>query len=107
LLYADLAMNIVRSEGLSSSAWQTQSRDRFWAGVTPLYAYTLAGWLWLFGAGPLAVRSPGYVLISLAALGAGRPGDLRREFANKIICYGNPGSVEWLVRIRIPRCRAK
>jgi hypothetical protein len=66
ILSADAGIHLAQGKGFVSAAWFNQPSWEFWASYTPLYAFTLAGWLKLFGISAFAVRSFGFLLITAA-----------------------------------------
>jgi hypothetical protein len=68
MMWTDPAANLYFGKGFTSSVWYVQSPSAFWAGNVPLYPLVLYVWLRLFGFGPLAVRSMGYVMMLGAAI---------------------------------------
>jgi hypothetical protein len=80
-MYVDPAVNLLRHNGFTSSAWYDVVFGRFWFSNTPLYEALLFVWGKLFGDGFTALRSLNDVLISIAAMllywFASRSGELR------------------------------
>jgi len=67
VLWSEPAINLVKTGHFTTSVWQLQPADTFWAAQSPLYCFLLAGWLPLAGDSLLAVRSFNYVLMTVAA----------------------------------------
>ena len=66
VMYADPAINWLRGDGFTSTAWSVQHGTEFWASNVPLHAVLLRGWLALTGVSALAVRSLNYLLFAAA-----------------------------------------
>jgi len=49
IAYSAPAVNLVISGTFTSSAWYSQTKDKFWMSNTPLHQFLLARWLRLFG----------------------------------------------------------
>ncbi len=64
--YTDPAVNFAQGRGFTSAAWFVQSRDKFFAGNSPLHSLCLCPWITCFGISPMAVRSFNYVLMVAA-----------------------------------------
>ena len=63
---ADPAVNLYLGNGFTSTAWQYQTKEEFWASNAPLHQILLYHWLLLFGLSPIAVRSINFVLMAIA-----------------------------------------
>jgi len=67
VLWSEPAINLVKTGHFTTSVWQLQPADTFWAAQSPLYCFALSGWLRFAGTSLLAVRSFNFVLVSFAA----------------------------------------
>jgi len=68
VMFTDPAANLYFGNGFTSTAWEFQTKDEFWAGNAPLYSILLAAWMHLFGFSVLAARSLNYVLTIISAI---------------------------------------
>jgi hypothetical protein len=62
---ADPAVNLYFGKGFTSTGWQYQTKEEFWASNAPLHQVLLFHWIRLFGFTPLAVRSISFVFMAL------------------------------------------
>src|SRR6266496_379961 len=67
LIFGEPAINLARTGHFTTSIWQLQPADTFWAAQSPLYPLVLSLWLRVWGFSLLAVRSFNLVLISISA----------------------------------------
>ena len=68
VMFIDPAANLYFGNGFTSSAWFAQTKDKFWAGYTPLYSFLLYLWMQLFGFGVYTARSFNCLLAATCAL---------------------------------------
>jgi hypothetical protein len=68
IYFADPAINLIRGEGFISRVWDNSPETRMVASTSPVYSLVLAGWLKMFGADLLAVRSLGVFLTAAGML---------------------------------------
>ena len=61
---ADPAVNLYLGKGFTSTGWQYQTKEEFWASNAPLHQILLFHWLKLFKLSPLSVRSMNFVLMA-------------------------------------------
>ena len=54
---ADPAVNLFQGNGFTSTGWQYQKKDEFWASNAPLHQILLFHWLKVFGFNPYSVRA--------------------------------------------------
>jgi hypothetical protein len=66
ILWSEPTINLVRTGHFTTSVWQLQPANAFWAAQSPFYPLALAVWLKFAGFSLLAVRSFNFVLISVA-----------------------------------------
>jgi hypothetical protein len=66
--FSEPAINLVRTGHFTTSVWQLEPANAFWAVNSPLYPFAISVWLRLTGFSLLAVRSFNYFLITIAAL---------------------------------------
>lgn len=57
VMFIDPAANLYFGNGFTSSAWFAETKDKFWAGYSPLYSFLLYLWIKLFGFGIHTARS--------------------------------------------------
>lgn len=65
---ADPAVNLYLGNGFTSTGWQYQTKEEFWASNAPLHQILLYHWMLIFGFNPIAVRSINYVLMAICVL---------------------------------------
>jgi hypothetical protein len=61
---ADPAVNLYLGRGFTSTGWQYQTKEQFWASNAPLHQILLFHWLKAFKLSPLSVRSMNFVLMA-------------------------------------------
>lgn len=61
---ADPAVNLYLGRGFTSTGWQYQTKEEFWASNAPLHQILLFHWLKAFKLSPLSVRSMNFVLMA-------------------------------------------
>jgi len=61
---ADPAINLYLGRGFTSTGWQYQTKEEFWASNAPLHQILLYHWLKLWKLSPLSVRSLNFVLMA-------------------------------------------
>jgi hypothetical protein len=66
ILWAEPAINLVRTGHFTTSVWQLQPANAFWAAQSPFYPLVFSVWLKLFGFSLLAVKSFNFMLVSVA-----------------------------------------
>jgi len=78
---ADPAVNLYLGKGFTSTGWQYQTKEEFWASNAPLHQILLYHWIKVFGFTPVSVRSISFLLmaatIALVWLGVWRWGLIR------------------------------
>ncbi len=63
---ADPAVNLYLGHGFTSTGWQYQTKEQFWASNAPLHQILLYHWIFIFGLNPVSVRSISFVLMALS-----------------------------------------
>lgn len=67
VLFSEPAINLDRTGHFTTSVWQLQPANTFWAINSPLYPLSLSLWLRVAGYSLLAVRSFNFLLMTVAA----------------------------------------
>lgn len=62
---ADPAVNLYFGKGFTSTGWQYQTKDEFWASNAPLHQILLYHWMLIFGFNPVSVRSINFILMGV------------------------------------------
>src|SRR5436190_15260482 len=62
---ADPAVNLYSKKGFTSTGWQYQTKEEFWASNAPLHQILLFHWMKVFGFNPVSVRSISFVFMAL------------------------------------------
>jgi hypothetical protein len=62
---ADPAVNLYFGKGFTSTGWQYQTKEEFWASNAPLHQILLYHWIMIFGFNPTSVRSISFVLMAI------------------------------------------
>lgn len=60
----DPAVNLHFGKGFTSTGWQYQTKEEFWASNAPLHQILLFHWIRAFGFNPLSARSISFVLMA-------------------------------------------
>lgn len=61
---ADPAVNLYKGNGFTSTGWQYQAKDEFWASNAPFHQILLYHWMLIFGFNPVSVRSINFILMA-------------------------------------------
>lgn len=67
VMQADAAVNLYLGNGWTSTAWQSQSADSFWAANNPLYTLLLYFWMCFSGLSVTSVRVFGFCVCCVAS----------------------------------------
>ena len=68
ILWSEPAINLIRTGDFTTSVWQLQPANTFWAAQSPLYPLLLSVWLRFTGFSLQAIRSFNLLLITIGAL---------------------------------------
>jgi hypothetical protein len=68
VLSAEPAVNLSLGKGFTTTSSQYQPSTEMWAVNSPLHQILLAGWLWILGLSPTALRSLNMVWMAVAAV---------------------------------------